>query len=245
MHKFQTLFFQANRHPFVHSFADDDKGGGSGSAGGNDGSDGTGNTGDAGKNSGDGTGDTGKKPNDGDGNVGKTTLTQEQVDDVLKKRLARERKTWEAELEEEKKKAQMSEAEKAKAEKEAAEKKANDAIDKANQRLLEAEAKIQASALGVKVERLGFVLKLTDLSEIEVDEDGKIDSAVVKAAVEAVLTAVPELKGEQVAGTRGDNNPAGGNQTPGIDEQIAEAEKKGDHMAAIALKNQKFGITKG
>lgn len=57
------------------------------------------------------------------------------------------------------------------------------------------EAKVAALAAGVKPERLDYLLKLADLSEVAVN-DGTADAAAVKAAVEKVLADMPELKGQ-------------------------------------------------
>src|SRR5690625_1555873 len=97
------------------------------------------------------------------------TFTQEKLDENISKSLARERKQWEQQIEEERKKAAMTEAERLKAEKEEAERKAQDAQTAANQRIINAEAKVLAVSLGVKPERVAYALKLADLSAVEVD----------------------------------------------------------------------------
>lgn len=177
-----------------------------------------------------GDGQTGGQQNPGD-----KSFTQKELDDILTKRLARERKAWQDQMEEEKKKAAMTEAEKLKAEKEEAEKKAQAVQQTANQRLLTAEAKIQASALGIKPDRLGYALKLADLSGIEVKDDGSIDTAAVKSAIETVLKTIPELKGQvQQGGTGGASNPGGG-QGGQVDFRTAD-------KAALAAELAKYGL---
>jgi len=96
------------------------------------------------------------------------TITQEELDRIIQQRLQRERKKWEQQIEEERRKAAMTEAERLKVEKEEAERKAQEAQAAANRRIIQAEAKAQALALGVRPERLEYVLRLADLSEIEV-----------------------------------------------------------------------------
>lgn len=59
--------------------------------------------------------------------------------------------------------------------------------------LKEAEVKVQAVALGVKPERIPYLLRLIDMNEIEVDE-GKVDADTVKKAINKVLKDMPELK---------------------------------------------------
>ena len=76
----------------------------------------------------------------------------------------------------------------------AAEKAAQEAIAKANAALIKANAQIQASNLGVKSNKLEYVVKMADLSKITIDDDGNPDDAAIKAAVEQVLKDVPELK---------------------------------------------------
>src|SRR5690606_29562266 len=54
------------------------------------------------------------------------TITQEELDRIIQQRLQRERKKWEQQIEEERRKAAMTEAERLKAEKEEAERKAQE-----------------------------------------------------------------------------------------------------------------------
>ncbi|MCE5322135.1 DUF4355 domain-containing protein [bacterium] len=199
--------FRFLRIPLFFLDADD----GAGSGGGND--DKGAGDGDQDKNAGDGNG----------GNAGKT-FTQTEVDDIVKKRLGRERKSWESAQEEERNKAQMTEAEKAKAEKEAAEKKAKDTSTAANTRVIRAEAKVQALAAGIKADRLNYALRMLDLSDIDVDDNGEPDTGAIKTAVEALLKDVPELKA-----TAPDGNDKGGSDgfhgndgKPLTDEIIAD-----------------------
>lgn len=146
------------------------------------------------------------------GNKGKL-FTQEELDAIIAKRLARERRQWEQQLEEERKKAAMTEAERLRAEKEEAERRAQAAIEAANQRAIRAEARVQAAALGVRPERLDYVLRLLDLSEIEVGEDGTPDAGAIKQAVEQLLRDLPELKGSTGSVGTG-TNP--GSQDPDV-----------------------------
>ena len=150
-------------------------------AGGNDGGQDTGNG---------GQGHAGSTPTDG----GKT-FTQEELDRLIQQRLQRERRKWEQQLEEERRKAAMTEAERLKVEKEEAERRAKEAQAAANRRIIEAEAKVQAVALGIKPERVAYALRLADLSGVEVDDNGNPDTDAIKAALEAVLKDLPELKG--------------------------------------------------
>lgn len=181
------------------------------SADGGSGSGGDGGAGD-GKEGGSNAGAGDDKSGSGGEGDKKLEFTQEQLDKMIADRLKRAEKQWQQKVEEDKKKEQMTEAEKLKAEKEETEKKAKALQESANQRLTQAEAKIQATALGVKPEKLTYVLKLVDLSMVTVDENGIVDEKAAKAAVEAVLKDLPELKGSSTGGDVGSgSNPGGGN----------------------------------
>lgn len=132
------------------------------------------------------------------------TFTQTDVDSIIQKRLARERKQWETQLEEEKKKAAMTEAERLKAEKEEAEKKAQDAMRTANERLVRAEVKQLCVDLNIVDSDAAYALM--DRENVEVKEDGSI--AGVKEALEKLVDAKPWMKGTQKKpGVGGDSNP--------------------------------------
>lgn len=181
---------------FLQLFADE--GGDNGpNAGGNDG----GNSGDGGQGNAGDSGDAGK---------GGKTFTQDELDAILAKRLARERKAWEQQIEEERRKAAMTEAERLKAEKEEAERRAKEAQAAAHRRIVQAEAKAQALALGVRPERLEYALRLADLSEVEVGDDGEPDAAAIKAALEKVLNDLPELRGATAPAKSGSEFQGGG-----------------------------------
>lgn len=151
---------------------------------------------------------------DGDPNAGKT-FSQEELDAIITKRLAREQKAWEIKVEEERKKANMTEQEKLKVAAEEAEKRGKAAVDLANQRLVAAEAKAQALALGVKPEKIAYLLRLADLSAADVDDKGTVNEKVVKQAIEAVLKDLPELKAGGPGGLNIGGNPAGGGTANG------------------------------
>ncbi len=150
-------------------------------------------------------GDQGQGKGDTEPSSGGKTFTQAELDAIIAKRLSRERKAWEQQLEEERKKAAMTEAERLKAEKEEAEKRANELVQAANRRIIAAEAKVAAAAAGVKPERISYVLKLADLSDIEADENGNVDSKAIAAAINAVLKDLPELKGDIMPPKGGDD----------------------------------------
>jgi hypothetical protein len=152
------------------SIPDDDKGGDKGS-----------DTGDDDKTGGDDNKDD-DKDSKKDAGKGKT-FTQEEVDALINRRFAREKKAWEKAAEEEKKKAAMTETEKLKTEKEEADKKAIIAMEKASQRLIRAEVISQAAKLDIIDPEA--VYSLIDKSDIEVDDNDKVKG--VKEALETLI----------------------------------------------------------
>lgn len=104
----------------------------------------------------------------------------------------------------------------------AANKQAADAMNQANSVLIKADATVQAAVLQIRADRLDTVMSLADISKIKVT-DGKVDSAAVKTALEAVLAKFPEWKstGEPF------QNPVlptnGGQAQPGNDDALRKA----------------------
>lgn len=180
------------------------------------------------------------------------TLTQEQVDEVVAKRLERERKKYEdyddikakliafEQVEEERKKQEMTEVERLQAEKDEAAKKvveaselAQKAQEKANARILNTEIKSVARSLNANDPN--DVLALLDKSEIKVDEEGNIQG--VESAVESLKASKPWMF-KQVIGVdaSGGSNPA---TNPKANELTA-LEKELTETKAEALKNPKL-----
>lgn len=171
---------------------------------------------------GEGNGDQNAGDGDGGNPAGKT-FSQEELDAIVTKRLAREQKAWESKLEEEKKKASMTEQEKLKAAAEEAEKKGKTAVAAANQRLVTAEAKIQASALGANPDKISYIIKLADLSGVTVGDNGEVDIKAVKQAVEDVLKELPELKSAGAGGFNLGGNPGSKGASGGMNAFIRAA----------------------
>jgi alanyl-tRNA synthetase len=195
-----------NSPDFLQLFADDGAGGaGTGGEGGG-----------AGGAAGSGDGGQG-------GAAGGKTFTQEDIDAIVTRRLAREQKTWETKLEDEKKKASMTEQEKLKAAAEESEKKGKTAVEAANKRIVAAEARVIASELGVKSDRIGHLLKLADLSGADVDEKGEVNTKAVKQAIEAVLKDLPELKGGGPGGFNLGGGPGSKGAAGGMNSFIRQA----------------------
>lgn len=122
-------------------------------------------------------------------------FTQADLDALISKRLARERKAWESAAEEERKKLEMTEGDRLKAEKAEAEKRAAESTAAANARILKTEARAALADAGVRSERRDYALRMLDLSDISMGDDGEPDPKALKAAVEALLSDIPELKG--------------------------------------------------
>lgn len=120
-------------------------------------------------------------------------FTQTELDKIVQREKRRAAEAERKRLEDEAKQAAQTAEERLTAEKEAAEKRAQDAVTRANVRVIAAEAKAQAVALGIKPERIRYALRLADLAEVEVGDDGEPDANAIKAALEAVLKDLPEL----------------------------------------------------
>ena len=107
---------------------------------------------------------------------------------------------------------------------EAAEKARLAVLETANKRIVAAEAKVIAVGLGIKSERTDYAVRLADLSKVTVSEDGTVDTAAIKTAIESVLKDLPELKGTAAAeGTPGFRVGASGGGASTTEDQIAKA----------------------
>ncbi|HDR7641231.1 phage scaffolding protein [Bacillus wiedmannii] len=180
------------------------------------------------------------------------TLTQEQVDEVIAKRLERERKKYEdyddlkaklvafEQADEERRKQEMTEVERLQAEKDEAAKKAVEASElaqkaqeQANSRILNTEIKSVARSLNANDPN--DVLALLDKTEIKIDEEGNIQG--VESAVDALKTIKPWMF-KQVIGVDASSgsNPA---TNPRANELTA-LEKELTETKAEALKNPKL-----
>lgn len=103
-----------------------------------------------------------------------------------------------------------------------------EATDKANERIVRAEVK--AAATG-KVKNPALALKLIDVSEIEVDDDGEVDSDAVNQAITDLLEQYPELSadGSKFAGGADQGAKAKGSTVLQWTEQdLARADAAGD-----------------
>lgn len=112
--------------------------------------------------------------------------------------------------------------------------KAQDAEQRANQRILNAEVKAQAASLGVKPEKLPYLLKLADLSGVEFT-DGEPNAEQINSALDAVVNDFPEIVGQTVP-PRGGVAFSANNQVNDLQSQLDKAMQDGDTSLAISLK---------
>ncbi len=82
----------------------------------------------------------------------------------------------------------------------------SEAIQNANRRLVRAEALVQATGLNVRSDRVDYLIKLADLTGVQIDDTGNADGAAIRFALEDVLEKLPELK----------NNNAEDDKKPGF-----------------------------
>jgi len=171
------------------------------------------------------------------------TLTQDQLDAMIERRLAKARDP------EQEKKAkafddlqaqQQTDQEKAEQRAKEAEETAAKAIREANLRLLAAELRLQAAAQGARPEAIDLVVaQLLTSEDLEVTDAGQVKGS--EAAVKTLLQKNPYLKAETKdkppESSGGDFRGTGGAT---IDDQIAELEEKGDWKGARRLKLRKY-----
>ncbi|MDR9852900.1 scaffolding protein [Paenibacillus sp. VCA1] len=192
------------------------------------------------------------------------TFSQAEVDEIVAKRLARDRKGREdyddikaklAELEkseEERKRAEMTAAERLEAEKAEALKAAEEAkserdkaLNAANQRLIKAEFRAVARELNVRSDALDDALVLADLSAVKVDEEGNITG--MADVVKALLTNKPYLAEQSkpqpkpIGGASGGNEPTDKTKEQLLKEAADKARQSGrleDQVAYAKLKRE-------
>jgi hypothetical protein len=102
--------------------------------------------------------------------------------------------------------------------------KAQEAETKANDRLIRAEIKLQATALGIVDEEAAYTLMAKE--GVKVNDNGSVEG--VKESLESLLTAKPYLKAQQ-------NNRGGGEFNSGNNEGV----KPKDLKEALALRYKK------
>lgn len=151
-------------------------------------------------------------------------FSQAEFDKAFEKRLIRERKNFEKEFNEKLEREKMTETQRAQAEKVDAEKRAEEAILKANSRLVKSEINLFSSKMGIIDSEVAYALLSKD--DIEVDEFGKVTG--VEAALKELVSKKPYLI-KKSAGS--DDNS--GNQIGDDQSGSSGTTKKFDMNAAI------------
>lgn len=156
---------------------------------------------------------------------GAKTYTQAELDALIEKRLARERKKFQqqgnnntAEGNTEGQTANTEGNGTAQVEvdvTEDARQQAAAIIAQANQRLIQAIAQSEATKLSIHPDYIADAVRLADLSKVTVKDDGTVDTKSVTTALEAVLERVPVFKAaaEAPAGGFKVGGQGGNNQT--------------------------------
>lgn len=187
-----------------------------------------------------GTGGTGTA----EGQTGARMFTQEELQAIVAREVRK------AEDPETKRKAkaydelqaqQQTDQEKAEKAAKEADERAQRAIDEANKRLIKAELKLQLAAQGARPDAVELAVdRLLGSDTIEVDDKGEVKGA--EQAVKDLLKTHEYLKaptdGQKLPDKSGGEFKGGEPAT--IDDQIAEAEAKGDYKTARSLKIRKY-----
>lgn len=121
-----------------------------------------------------------------DKSTSEKTFTQSEVDELIQKRIARETKKFEKKIAE----AQKPTEEQISAEEEITNLK--NLIASQNKQILNYEAGKIASTLNVRSDRMDAFLRLADLSEIELDDQGTYKDEI-KEKIEALAAEYPEF----------------------------------------------------
>lgn len=152
--------------------------------------------------------------------TGAKPMSQAEIDAIVEKRLGQAKKAWEKDAKTAADREKMDEVDRLKAEKEDSDKAAAAVTERANQRLVQADAKVAAVSEGANPKRVDALLKLVDLSNVTVDDDGTVDSTAVAAAIKAGLEEFPEFKAGdgKGAGRSGGNFNGGDGKTWTRDE---------------------------
>lgn len=134
-------------------------------------------------------------------NSGAKVYTQDEINAMIEKRLARERKKYQGQNTNNTTTEQSTEnpvtgtAQTVEIDvTEDARTQAAAIIAQANQRLIQAIAQTEATKLNINPDYIADAVRLADLSTVKVGEDGTVDSKSIVTALEAVVNRMPVLK---------------------------------------------------
>lgn len=117
------------------------------------------------------------------------------------------------------------------------------ATAKANVRIIRSELK---AAAATKLADPSDAAAFIDLTQFEVDADGNVDEDELNEAIADLLVKKPHLAKVDGAAPRPRGSADGGvrkTEKKTLDQEIAEAQAKGDAKAVIRLQNRKFAAT--
>ncbi|WP_028560842.1 hypothetical protein [Paenibacillus pinihumi] len=185
------------------------------------------------------------------------TMTQDELDALIAKRLGQERKKFSdydelkskltefETAESERQKAAMTEQERVQAELTAAKKAAEEAEGKsaaalkaANDRVIKADFKLAAASVNIRPDALEDAFLLADKAGITVDDEGNV--AGVKEALEALVAAKPylvEVATPNKPKTIGEPNNPVQEQRKTLEAQLEDAKKRKDFGKVVELSN--------
>lgn len=143
----------------------------------------------------------------------KIELSQEKLDEIIRDRLAKQQTAFDAKLAEIQATAGKTELEAAQIERDRYKDQLTTTQQKAAEALAGTRGELAAHLAGAKPERIKNIVKEADLTAA-IAEDGTVDEAAVKAAVEKVLTEFPEWKGTTVPASSGGELTPGGTVKP-------------------------------
>jgi hypothetical protein len=157
---------------------------------------------------------------------GEKTFTQAEVDAMIERRLARERKKAQQQGNAAQNQEQSTENNAGAGTTttvevdvtEDAKQQAAAIIAQANQRMIQAIAQSEATKLNINPDYIADAVRLADLSKVTVADDGTVDTKSITTALEAVLQRMPVLKaatetpagGFKVGGQGGNPNSTNG-----------------------------------
>lgn len=131
---------------------------------------------------------------------GAKTYTQAELDALIEKRLARERKKYQKQTTQTTDTNNTDDVSTTQVQEvtvdvtEEARQQAATIIAQANQRLIQALAQSEATKLNINPDYIADAVRLADLSKVTVNDDGTVDTKSITTALEAVLTRMPILK---------------------------------------------------